>query len=102
MAPSISLPSAARARSYIVKLPLFTRVIVLALVGAWVVEVVAGAQWDVKAWGALVPADVGFSSCEFVLGETGAGAQSAGANELRQYTAQTHIHLFTSASSTWS
>lgn len=64
MAPSIPVPSVARARSYIFKLPLFTRVALLAIVFAWIVEVVAGAQWDLKAWGALVPGEVGFSSCE--------------------------------------
>lgn len=64
---SVSLPnvSATRARSYVFRLPLFTRVAIVIIVAAWVVQVaVPVAQWDVKAWGALVPAEVGFSSCE--------------------------------------
>lgn len=63
MAPALTLPSlnASRARSYVFRLPLFTRVIVAALVGVWVVQVVVPG-WDLKAWGALVPAEVGLSS----------------------------------------
>lgn len=65
MAPVVfSLPSASRARSYVFRLPLFTRVVVGALVGVWVVQVVVPG-WDLQAWGALVPAEVGLSSSKF-------------------------------------
>lgn len=67
--PSVSIPniSATRARSYVFRLPLFTRLAIAIIVAAWVVQIaVPVAQWDVKAWGALVPAEVDFSSREFV------------------------------------
>lgn len=57
--------SGARVRSYIFKLPLFTRLMILAIVTTWFVGVVADTRWDVRAWGALVPDEVGISSCEW-------------------------------------
>lgn len=67
MASVSSLPtlSATRARSYVYRLPLFTRIAITAIVGVWVAQVlIPVAQWDIKAWGSLVPAEVGLSSSE--------------------------------------
>lgn len=64
--PVISIPSSfsgARARSYVYKLPLFTRVLLFAIVAAWFAGAVTPrAQWDVRAWAALVPDEVGITS----------------------------------------
>ncbi|KAF3763619.1 Gaa1-domain-containing protein [Cryphonectria parasitica EP155] len=63
--PTISIPSqfsAVRARSYVYRLPLLTRLFILAIIATWFVGFVAGARWDVKAWGALVPEEVGITS----------------------------------------
>lgn len=58
--PSSWLPAyRARVRA----LPLFTRAVVAAIVAFWVVGVPKG-LWDVRAWGALVPDEVGFASCK--------------------------------------
>lgn len=68
--PTLAIPShfsAVRARSYAFRLPLFTRILILAIVAAWVSGGVAGDTWDLRAWGALVPAEVGFSSCKSEL-----------------------------------
>ncbi|QBZ60612.1 hypothetical protein PoMZ_07554 [Pyricularia oryzae] len=45
--------SAARARSYAFRLPLFTRLAAVIIVAAWAVGVQS--VWDLRAWGALVP-----------------------------------------------
>jgi len=50
-----------RARSYVNRLPLFTRGVLVAIVAFWAVGVQS--VWDLRAWGALVPDLVGFSSC---------------------------------------
>lgn len=65
--PAVSIPSSfsgARARSYVLKLPLFTRVAIFAIVATWFVGVTADTKWDMRAWGALVPDEVGLSSSE--------------------------------------
>ncbi|XMA13819.1 hypothetical protein WAI453_006610 [Rhynchosporium graminicola] len=60
MAPSLPQFSAVRFRSYIFRLPLCTRGIILVIGLFWV----AGMQsvWDVQKWGALTPKEVGLSS----------------------------------------
>ncbi len=57
---TISGFSAARARSYLVRLPLFTRAIIAVIALFWVL----GLQtvWDVRAWGVLAPNEVGFTT----------------------------------------
>ncbi|PSR92328.1 hypothetical protein BD289DRAFT_428942 [Coniella lustricola] len=63
--PTIAIPSqlsAGRARSYVYRLPLFTRVVVAAIIASWVVGVVTDTKWDIRAWGALVPQEIGFAS----------------------------------------
>jgi glycosylphosphatidylinositol transamidase len=65
MAPSLPQFSAARFRSYIFRLPLFTRSIIFVIVLLWV----AGMQsvWDVQAWGALIPNEIGLASSMLLL-----------------------------------
>jgi glycosylphosphatidylinositol transamidase len=65
MAPSLPQFSAARARSYVFRLPLFTRCIVAVIVALWL----AGLQsvWDVVEWGALIPEEIGISTSEWAL-----------------------------------
>ncbi|KAK0611165.1 Gaa1-like protein [Immersiella caudata] len=49
-----------RARSYVNRLPLFTRGVLVAIVVFWIVGVQS--VWDLRTWGALVPDLVGLSS----------------------------------------
>lgn len=66
--PSVSLPNinATRARSYAFRLPLFTRIAIIVIVLVWVAQVtVPVEQWDIRAWGSLVPDEMGgFGSSE--------------------------------------
>lgn len=62
--PTLQSFSAGRAKSYVYKLPLFTRLVVFILVATWAAGVVLGSKWDIQAWGALVPDEVGLTSCE--------------------------------------
>jgi hypothetical protein len=52
-----------RAKSYVYRLPLFTRLVVFIIVAAWVATAALGQTWDILAWGALVPDEVGFATC---------------------------------------
>ena len=65
--PTLQSFSAGRAKSYVYKLPLFTRLVILIFVATWAAGVVLGAKWDIQAWGALVPDEVGFTSRECCL-----------------------------------
>lgn len=56
MAPTFPQFHPARLRSYVFRLPLFTRVITLFIGVFWVLELQTA--WDVVQWGALVPAKV--------------------------------------------
>lgn len=51
-----------RAKSYVYRLPLFTRLVVFIIVAAWVATAALGKTWDIPAWGALVPDEVGFAT----------------------------------------
>jgi GPI-anchor transamidase subunit GAA1 len=65
MAPTLPQFSAARMRSYIFRLPLFTRSIIFVIVLLWVLGMQS--VWDVQAWGALVPEKIGLASSLFSL-----------------------------------
>lgn len=58
--PSVRNFNAMKARSYLVRLPLFTRAMILIIVLFWIL----GAQsvWNVRQWGALIPDQVGFAT----------------------------------------
>ncbi|ROT37906.1 rhomboid family protein [Sodiomyces alkalinus F11] len=60
MPPSANAFSTLRARSYVVRLPLFTRVVVLVILLAWLVGLQQA--WDVRKWGALDPTEISFAS----------------------------------------
>ncbi|KAF4632659.1 hypothetical protein G7Y89_g5466 [Cudoniella acicularis] len=60
MAPSLPQFSAARMRSYIFRLPLFTRSIVAVIILLWVISIQS--VWNVQQWGALIPDQIGLSS----------------------------------------
>ncbi|TVY71534.1 Rhomboid protein [Lachnellula suecica] len=60
MAPSLPQFSAARMRSYIFRLPLFTRSIIFVIVLLWLLGMQS--VWDVQAWGALIPEEIGLAS----------------------------------------
>lgn len=56
MAPTLPQFSPARVRSYIFRLPLFTRIIILLILIFWLLELQSA--WNIVQWGALVPAKV--------------------------------------------
>ena len=62
MAPHLSIPTVnvARTRSYILRLPLFTRLIVAIILALWVVGLQSA--WDLRAWGSLVPKETGLQT----------------------------------------
>jgi hypothetical protein len=51
--PTIQGFSTLRARSYVLRLPLFTRLIILVIVILWLVGVQS--VWNLRQWGALIP-----------------------------------------------
>lgn len=56
MAPTLPQFNPARLRSYIFRLPLFTRIVLVLIIGFWILELQSA--WDVVQWGALVPEKV--------------------------------------------
>ena len=68
MAPSVPSLDVRRIRSYVFRLPLFTR-IVLVFVGLfWILELQQ--VWDVVQWGALVPKEVNLGTSMFPLAQS--------------------------------
>lgn len=61
---SLPLPSRlinpSRLRSYLFRLPLFTRLILLAIVAFWLLELQT--VWSVIQWGSLIPKDIGLGT----------------------------------------
>lgn len=62
--PTVNTPGLSLQRSvaYINRLPLFTRLIVVAIVAFEVLAVAVRSWWDVRAWGALAPDELGLAS----------------------------------------
>lgn len=58
--PSIRGLSFLPARSYLVRLPLFTRAIILIIALVWTLSIPK--LWDLQAWGALIPDKVSLFS----------------------------------------
>ena len=58
--PSIQGFSTLRARSYIFRLPLFTRVIIVIIFAFWIVGVQS--VWNLRQWGALIPSEVNLAT----------------------------------------
>ena len=57
--------SPTRLRSYILRLPLFTRLILIAIAVFWALKLQS--VWDVTAWGALQPSLVGLTSSRYLF-----------------------------------
>ena len=63
--PSLPRWNPARLRSYLLRLPLATRIVIVVTVFIWVFGMLLStAVWDVVAWGALVPEKVNLSSSQ--------------------------------------
>ncbi|KAK3941173.1 putative rhomboid protein 2 protein [Diplogelasinospora grovesii] len=63
--PNVASFSTLRARSYIYRLPLFTRAVILAIVAFWVLKFILwtiSSTWDVRDWGALAPDELGITT----------------------------------------
>lgn len=60
MAPTLPQFNPARLRSYVFRIPLFTRIILLLILLFWILELQTA--WDIAQWGALVPLQVSFST----------------------------------------
>ncbi|KAI9822893.1 MAG: putative rhomboid protease [Thelocarpon impressellum] len=60
MAPSMPQFNPARMRSYVFRLPLFTRLVLLIVAVSWIVGIQS--MWDIVQWGALIPKDVGLTT----------------------------------------
>ncbi|KAH8887060.1 rhomboid family protein [Thozetella sp. PMI_491] len=58
--PAVSSFSTLRARSYLFRLPLFTRAVLVAIVVFWALGVQS--VWDLRAWGALIPDKTGITT----------------------------------------
>ena len=58
--PNVQSFSTLRARSYVFRLPLFTRCISFLIVALWVVGVQS--IWDLRQWGALIPEELNFQT----------------------------------------
>ncbi|KAM0249367.1 hypothetical protein ACHAQJ_009083 [Trichoderma viride] len=58
--PSIQGFSTLRARSYIFRLPLFTRAILLSIICFWLASLPD--FWDVRVWGSLIPDKISFAT----------------------------------------
>lgn len=64
MATPAALPplpfNPSRVRSYLVRLPLFTRLVLLVILAFWLLELQT--LWSVVHWGSLTPDEIGFGS----------------------------------------
>lgn len=64
MATPAALPplpfNPSRVRSYILRLPLFTRLVLLAILAFWILELQT--IWSVVQWGSLTPDEIGLGS----------------------------------------
>ena len=63
MAPTLPQFSPAKLRSYIFRLPLLTRMIVLFITIFWILELQSA--WDVIHWGALIPNKVNLGTSTY-------------------------------------
>ncbi len=60
MAPSLPSLDVRRLRSYVFRLPLFTRVILTFIALFWILELQQ--IWNVVQWGALIPKEINFGT----------------------------------------
>lgn len=61
--PTIQGFSTVRARSYLLRLPLFTRALIVLVAAVWI----AGFMpfWDLRQWGALIPDEINPFTCQY-------------------------------------
>ena len=64
MAPTLPQFNLARLRSYVFRIPFFTRIILLLIIFFWILELQTA--WDIAQWGALVPLQVNLSTSTFI------------------------------------
>lgn len=62
---NVSSFSTLRARSYIFRLPLFTRCAVSAIGLVWVISVLTQSFWDLKSWWSLAPKELSLTKRQF-------------------------------------
>lgn len=60
MAPTLPQFNSARLRSFIFRIPLFTRLVLLLILLFWILELQTA--WDIAQWGALVPLQVNLTT----------------------------------------
>ncbi len=61
--PAIQGFSTLRARSYLLRLPLFTRALVVVIAACWLANLLP--MWDLRQWGALIPDEINLFTCQF-------------------------------------
>lgn len=54
-----------RVRSYLVRLPLFTRLVLLVIIAFWLLELQT--IWSVVEWGALIPNEINLGTSMLIL-----------------------------------
>lgn len=62
MPPNVTSFSTLRARSYVGRLPVFTRTVIAIIALCWVASLQS--VWDIRRWGALIPDQVSLTSGE--------------------------------------
>lgn len=67
--PNVQSFSTLRARSYVFRLPLFTRCISFLIIVLWMVGVQSA--WDLRKWGALIPDEFNFQTGKSLDGTRG-------------------------------
>ena len=60
MAPTLPHFNPSRLRTYLFRIPLFTRIALILITLFWILEFQS--KWDVAQWGALVPLEVNLST----------------------------------------
>lgn len=68
MAPTLPHFNPARLRSYVFRIPFFTRIILLLIILFWLLEFQTA--WDIAQWGALVPLEVNLGTSTSTNGST--------------------------------
>ena len=62
--PALPAFNPARLRSYLLRLPLFTRGIIVAIIFFWLLELQT--VWSVTQWGSLIPKEIGLGTSMYL------------------------------------
>ena len=62
--PTIQGFSTVRARSYLLRLPLFTRALIVVIAAFWVACLLP--LWDLRQWGALIPEEMDIFTSQYI------------------------------------